>query len=98
MSNDELGLPEVGTTVHFMLSPLALGLGHAPDTCVPAIITEVEDGSNLGPNELPRDRMVQLAVVTVVGRQKFGGIGYSPLRAGDLSGTWHFKDEHENER
>lgn len=91
-ANDTQRQPEVGTTVHFCLvgGPVALD-------CVPAIIVEVEDGSKLGPNELPRDRMVTLAIVRPEGRQIIGGIGYAPLSDRDLTGSWHFKSEHESE-
>lgn len=86
--------PEVGTTVHFSLVGGPFDL-----VCHPAIVTKIEDGSELAPNETPRPHMVHLAVILPDGRHvPFSGIGYAPLAAGDVSGTWHPKhpkSEHE---
>lgn len=91
MSTTPTPLPEAGTTVHFCLA----GGGGPVFICHPAIIVQVEDGSELGPDEAPRPHMVHLAVIVPDGRRgEVGGIHYAPLSAPDFDGSWHHKHEH----
>lgn len=84
--------PEVGTTVHLCL----VGAG-VQMMCQPAIIVKVQAPHELHPHAAPGIHHTHLAVFAPDGRRVvFSGIPYEPLAAGDITGTWHYKGEHEH--
>lgn len=78
--------PGVGTVTHFRLGPLLIALGHAPCDCLHALVVRHEGAGKIA-----------LAIKTPRGWLVHRDVGYAPLAACDISGTWHPADEHRED-